>query len=214
MMRSSSRMLRMFEEFACLYELRARPLEMEPIDMSALAREVLESYAKLDLSRSVKIEVEPDLSVVGDLRLLRMLLRSLIAHAWRASKDDPNARIAFGSVKRETDGTGCTFYVRDTGRRFHRRELSLALNGEDFSGNLDSSGESRVAMMMVQRIVERHQGRVSFETVPEQGSTIRFTIGEMGRSDRSGGSSDAAGESSRMRGEPVRGSGGWERRAG
>jgi len=179
MIRSSSRMLRTFDEFACLYELRSRPLELETVELSALAREVLDGYAQLDPKRGVRIDIEPHLSVVGDVRLLRMLLRSLLGHAWRGSKEDPAPRVAFGSATGEGGGIERCFYVQGSGCGPKRSDVLRLLNAEDLNGTLESSGESRVAMMMVQRIVERHQGRVSFEVVPERGTTIRFTIGEL-----------------------------------
>jgi len=92
--------------------------------------------------------------------------------AWKFTATLDRARIEVGAVN---DGAGRTFFVRDNGVGFdpaHADKLFSPfqrLHGAEFPG-------TGVGLATVQRIVERHHGRIWAESSVGAGATFYFTL--------------------------------------
>ncbi len=177
MMRSGVRMMRLIECFGWLHELKQKPLELERIDLSALAVEILDGFTEVEPGRSIRVSVEPRMSVVGDSRLLRVLLANLLGNAWKFSRNSPGARIEVGTTSEVGPAGERTFFVRDNGVGLDRSWVGRVLSGRDLSGYLESASGTRLGLVVVQRIVDRHRGQIWAEAPLTGGVEFRFTLG-------------------------------------
>lgn len=175
MMRSGSRMMRLIECLGWLHELKGKPLELERIDLSAMATEILDGFSDVEPGRSIRISVEPRLWAVGDARLLRVMLGNLLGNAWKFSRTHPNARIEFGAAPDASARK--SYFVRDNGAGLDRSWVSRVLQGDDVSGYLEASSDHRLGLVVVQRIVERHRGAIRAESPSGGGVEFRFNLG-------------------------------------
>lgn len=144
----------------------------EPVDLSALAREVAADLAEREPDRKVALSVEPGLSVRGDRRLLKAALTNLLDNAWKYTREAANPAVRVGRLA--VDGR-TAFFVRDNGIGFDPafasrlfRPFNRLHPGEQYEG-------CGIGLATVQRIVARHGGRVWAEGMPGQGATILFT---------------------------------------
>ena len=64
----------------------------------------------------MKFEAEPGVTAIGDMTLLRILLRNLLQNAWKYTQSRHDARIEVGVV--EGEGDLPIFHVRDNGIGF------------------------------------------------------------------------------------------------
>jgi PAS domain S-box-containing protein len=150
-------------------------MRRERVDLSTLARELaLELHMQVP-EREVEFSIAPEMEVVGDERLLRVVLQNLFDNAWKYTGRTKTARIECGAA--ECQGVP-VYFVRDNGIGF---DASLAQrlfepfqrlhDEQDFPG-------SGIGLATVERIIRRHGGRVWAEGEPDRGACFFFTLPE------------------------------------
>jgi PAS domain S-box-containing protein len=148
-------------------------LNREPVDLSALAREVAAGLAEQAPERAVQVHIAEGLTARGDPRLLRIVLENLLGNAWKYTAGTPDARIEMAV----DPGPGApVFRVRDNGAGFDMdyadrlfQPFQRLHRQEDFQG-------LGIGLATVQRIVQRHGGRIWAEGTAGQGATLYFTL--------------------------------------
>lgn len=149
-------------------------LSMEPVELGALARELLAELQQAEPQRRVSVDVQPGLWANVDRRLARIALGHLIANAWHSTSGRATGCIEAGS---RTDATGeAVFFVRDNGRGFetaHAAQLFQTPQRLHSGGGPAGSG---IGLVAVGRVVSRHGGRIWAESAPDAGATFYFTL--------------------------------------
>ncbi|HEY5758143.1 MAG TPA: PAS domain S-box protein, partial [Steroidobacter sp.] len=149
------------------------------VDLSEYARAILGRLREASPERATAIVIEPQLTVEGDPGLLEIALENLLDNAWKFTVGRAVAEIRFGVVT--IDGSAGeenerTFFVQDNGVGFDPR---YAANLFGVFQRLHAAGEfpgTGVGLATVQRIVQRHGGRIWAEAAVDRGATIYFSI--------------------------------------
>jgi light-regulated signal transduction histidine kinase (bacteriophytochrome) len=148
-----------------------RPVE---VDLSALARGIADRLGAAAPERAVVFSIEEGLRCQGDPRFLSVLLENLLGNAWKFTSKRATAEIAFG--RREIDRRP-TYFVSDNGAGFDMRYAEKLFgvfqrlhSAEEFDG-------TGIGLATVQRIVQRHDGRIWAEGKVDGGATFYFTLG-------------------------------------
>ena len=144
------------------------------VDLSALAQTIVQALRARDPQRQVDVVITQGLTTVGDPTLLRQALTHLIGNAWAFTSGRPSARIELGEAK--ADGRPA-YVVRDDGAGFDRAYTGPLPGAIQRLRSADEWPGAGLALAMVQRIVQRHGGRIWTEGSPE-GATFYFTLGE------------------------------------
>jgi signal transduction histidine kinase len=106
--------------------------------------------------------------------LLESLMENLLSNAWKFSSGVAEARIEVG-VRVDAGGTAI-YYVRDNGAGFDMHYAdNLFSPFRRMHGEREFPGTG-IGLSTVQRIVERHGGRVWAEAEPGRGATFFFTL--------------------------------------
>ena len=168
------RMSTLIDGLLAFAKARHGALERKPVDLSALAREVAAECRRAAPGRRVAFRAANGLSAVGDATLLRVVLQNLLGNAWKYSAKVERPEVEFGAVEGES---GREFFVRDNGAGFDAAAESLFTPFQRFHAADDFPGTG-VGLATVQRIVERHGGRVRAESRPGAGATFRWTLPE------------------------------------
>ncbi len=145
----------------------------EPVDLSAVAHEILNEMQAARPQRQMGWRIEPELIVQGDPVLLRAMLQNLLDNAWKYTRHCLEPFIDVGRQRQESD---TVFFVRDNGVGFEKQDAQKLFQPfqrlharEDYEG-------SGIGLATVRRIVQRHGGRVWAAGTPNQGATIFFSI--------------------------------------
>ncbi|WP_096697737.1 response regulator [Polaromonas sp. AER18D-145] len=158
-----------------LAQVSRTSLRWDSVDLSAMAETVLSACRKREPDRVVQFDIQPDLVVQCDARLLQQALDNLLGNAWKFSGKQPQTHIAFG---RESGPDGETVYaVRDNGAGFdmaYSEKLFGAFERLHAESEFTGAG---IGLATVFRIITRHGGRVWAESAPGQGATFYFTLG-------------------------------------
>jgi signal transduction histidine kinase len=156
-----------------LARLTRKEIRREEVDLSTIAKSALDQLVANHPERAVEARVEPGMVAQGDPNLLRLLFDNLIGNAWKFTAKQEPAKIEVGMSER--DGAPA-FFVKDNGAGFdmsHAAKLFAAFQRLHSADEYPGTG---IGLATVQRIVERHGGRVWAEGVVGEGATFCFTL--------------------------------------
>ena len=167
-------MAMLIEKLLTLARVARAEIQRVDVNLSALAHRIAEWLRAIDPGRDVEFIVEDNLRCTGDAGLLGLVVDNLIGNAWKFTSKRPHAEIRFGHEER--DGA-VRYFVRDNGSGF-----DMALVQRLFAPfqRLHSDREfegTGIGLATVQRVVERHNGRVWADATVDQGATFYFTLG-------------------------------------
>lgn len=148
-------------------------LRREPLDLSAMAEDIVAELAQGEPERSVQLDVEPGMAASGDSTLVRNMLANLLGNAWKFTRDSAPARIAMRQV--EQDGERW-FEVVDNGIGFDQAYAGKLFRPFQRLHAADEFPGEGVGLASVKRIVERHGGVITGKGVPGEGARFRFTL--------------------------------------
>jgi signal transduction histidine kinase len=148
-------------------------VQNEMVDLSALAREIVEVLKMGSPEREVQIQINDTEPVYGDPQLLKIALQNLLWNAWKFTSKKPDSRIEFGFAHQADKPA---FYVRDNGAGFDMRytqrlfQAFHRLHGSEYEG-------TGIGLATVARVIHRHGGEVWAESRVNEGATFYFTVG-------------------------------------
>jgi signal transduction histidine kinase len=172
---AASHMARLIDGMLALGRVTRANLRKQRVDLSALARSHARRLAELQPGRSVRFEIEDGLAERGDAALIDTALENLLSNAWKFTRDTPDAVIAFGVDR--SDGRAA-YFVRDNGAGF---DMAYASKLFGVFQRLHTASEfegTGIGLATVQRIVQRHGGRVWAEGKVGEGACFHFTLAE------------------------------------
>jgi PAS domain S-box-containing protein len=170
---NASRMGQMIDDLLNLSRTTRLELRRAPVDISALAADVVAELREGAPERAVEVVVAPGMMATGDQHLLRLALMNLVSNAWKFTGKAAAARIEVGRL----DVAGeRAFYVKDNGAGFdmaYADKLFDPFNRLHSRNDFDGSG---LGLAIVQRIVRRHGGKVWATAAIGEGATFHFTL--------------------------------------
>ena len=169
---ASQRMGTLIDDLLSLARITRSELVREDVDLSALARSVLDDLRAAEPARDVADVVAPGLAARGDRRLLRVALENLLGNAWKYTSKKPRARIEFSPAGAEPHA----FVVRDDGAGFDMAYADRLFGSFQRLHTQDEFPGTGIGLATVQRIVHRHGGRVWAEGRVGEGASFSFTL--------------------------------------
>jgi len=153
-----------------LSRLARSTLQLQPVDLSAVAQSVIAQLAASDPKRAVEVTIDPGLTAMADARLVRSVFDNLLGNAWKFTAKSLSPQISVGS----TDGR--TFFVRDNGAGFDMGHAGKLFSPFERLHTADEFPGTGIGLATVQRIVHRHGGRISVTSQLNGGATFFFTL--------------------------------------
>jgi len=140
-----------------------------PIDVSAMAGEILAELQQGSPERVVEISIEGGITCVADRSLMRVALQNLIGNAWKYTAHASAARVEIATC--QANGRR-TLLVRDNGAGFDMKDAhQLFAPFQRLHTDRDFTGTG-VGLASVHRILERHGARVWAEGLIGKGATF------------------------------------------
>ena len=169
----SLRMGRLIDGLLELSRLTRAPMRRQTVDLSALAEAIAADLRRDGAGRGVEFVISGGLTAEGDPRLLETALQNLLDNAIKFTAREPHPRVEFGAAERD----GHTVYsVRDNGVGFDPAYSDKLFGGFQRLHASDEFEGTGMGLATVQRVVERHGGRVWAEGTVGRGATVYFTL--------------------------------------
>lgn len=171
--RACRHMGELIDALLSIARLAHQELRHEPVDLTAVADEIIHELRRREPARVVQTVVAEGMIASGDPSLLRAALENLIGNAWKFTRHRDDALIEIGVAAGENDRT---FFVRDNGAGFdmaYASKLFKPFERLHLTSEFEGLG---VGLSAVERIVRRHGGQVWAEAAIDQGATFYFAL--------------------------------------
>lgn len=173
---SAQQMAELIDGLLELSRVTRSEVRRESIDLSSLAREAIANLRKVEPDRRVEVVIQDGITAAVDARLTKIAIENLLGNAWKFTGKRAEARIEFSA--RMSDGLA-TYLVRDNGAGF---DMAYAAKLFGAFQRLHAASEypgTGIGLATVQRIVNRHNGRIWAEGEIERGAAFYFTLGSV-----------------------------------
>jgi PAS domain S-box-containing protein len=177
--KNARRMSQLIEDLLQFSRLTRSSIAAAEIDIEKLFREVYEEQAAVQTDRTIEFSLAKLPVIRGDPPMLRQVVENLISNAIKYTRGRSPARVEVGYRPEDLEHI---FYVKDNGVGFDMRYVNKLFavfqrlhSEKEFEG-------TGVGLAIVQRIIQRHNGRVWAEAAPDKGTTIYFSIPKFGQS--------------------------------
>jgi signal transduction histidine kinase len=191
---ASKRMGQLIDDLLNLSLGKSRQIWYETVDLSLMGQNIVAKLHQSEPQRQVELAIASGMTVQGDPRLLQIVLENLLGNAWKYTGKQPHACIEFGVLEQESTAARNkssrvdkgdslekqlrTYYVRDNGVGFDMTaadKLFTAFHRLHDRGEFEGTG---IGLVTVQRIIQRHGGKIWAQAAPQRGATFFFQLPE------------------------------------
>jgi signal transduction histidine kinase len=171
---SVAEMSNIIDDLLNLSRATSAGLHRKQLDLSSIAVTILEDLGTAHAERNVDTAVQLGCHADADKGLIQIVLQNLLRNAWKFTSRTAAAKIEFGCLQ---NGSESVYYVRDNGAGFDQRQASRLFKPfQRLHAESDFSGTG-IGLATVQRIVDRHDGKIWAEGEVGKGATFYFTLG-------------------------------------
>ena len=171
---ASGRMATLIDDLLQLAQVSRSQMHLRPVDLSAEVTAVVGEFESTDPSRRIRISIQDGVQATADRGLIRTVLQNLVENAWKFTARREDAIIEFGTMAADEAEICC--FVRDNGAGFdpaHAAKLFQPF--QRLHADTDFAGTG-IGLASVQRIIERHGGRIWAQGAVDAGATFFFTL--------------------------------------
>jgi two-component system sensor kinase len=166
-------MNQLIDDLLAFARLSRQEMVMSVISMEELVREVLEELSATAVNNRMQLDIQPLPSAQGDRAMIHQVLVNLLSNAIKFTRSKETPMIA---ISGRGDETHNIYSLKDNGAGFDMRYAAKLfgvfqrLHSErEFEG-------TGVGLAIVQRIIQRHGGRVWAKATVGEGATFYFTL--------------------------------------
>ena len=171
---ASERMATLIDDLLQLARVSRSQMHIRPVDLSAEVAGVVREFQSADPGRRIGISIQDGVRATADRGLIRTVVQNLVENAWKFTARQEDPTIEFGSMPADDAEIGC--FVRDNGAGFDPAHAAKLFEPfERLHTDTDFAGTG-IGLASVQRIIERHGGRIWAESEVGSGATFYFTL--------------------------------------
>jgi two-component system sensor histidine kinase/response regulator len=170
---SGRKLVQLTEDLLHFSRVSHQSLSRQPVSVAALVNEVIRGLRNVEPDRAVDFRVGELPQVQADPVLLKQVFANLLSNAFKFTRHTSNA---FIEVSGDRLGAEYVFAVRDNGAGFdmaNAQRLFAIFHRLHTAEQFEGTG---VGLSIVQRIIERHGGKISAEGSVGEGARFTFTL--------------------------------------
>jgi len=172
--KSAKWMERLIEDLLNFFRLGGAGVAKKKVSLDDLVRETLDDFQAETKDRHIAWQIHSLPPVMADRSLLKMALVNLISNAVKFTSARVEAKIEIGCLPRKSDET--VIFIRDNGAGFDPQyggKLFGVFQRLHSQSEFEGTG---IGLANVQRIIQRHGGKIWAEGAVDSGATFYFSI--------------------------------------
>ncbi len=175
---ATSRLVELTEDLLDVTRLQAGRLQLqfEPTDLVALVQRIIKRFSVTTEQHQIEFETSTENIVVTiDPRRIEQVVTNLISNAIKYSPDGSKIEIA---VLEDMSSNNALFFVRDYGIGIpaHQQSRIFSRFMRADNAHTNNIGGTGLGLYLCRELVERHNGRIWFESIEGQGSTFYVSL--------------------------------------
>ena len=173
---NSHRMGQLIDDLLAFSRLGRAELRTQPVEMKLLVQQIIEELRADTDGRRIEFAIGALGNVDVDPALFKHALTNLVSNAIKFTRDSDPASVEIGRSEAHSAGESAVYFVKDNGAGFDMKYYDKLFG---VFQRLHSSAEfpgTGVGLAIVQRVINRHGGRVWADAMPGKGATFFFTV--------------------------------------
>jgi signal transduction histidine kinase len=173
---SSQLMGRLIDALLDFARLGRQPLKTRPVELDDLVNQTIDELRSGVSGRTIDFVIGKLGTAVADPALLRQVLANLLGNAIKFTRDKSPAVVEVGCRREAERGDVNIYYVKDNGAGFDMRYSDKLFGVFQRFHRAEEYEGTGVGLSIVQRVINRHGGRVWADSTPGEGATFYFTL--------------------------------------
>jgi PAS domain S-box-containing protein len=170
---NASQMGSLIDDLLGFSRMSRQGLRKDLVQTADVVRDVLGDLASEREGRQVEVVVGELLPCQADAALLKQLFMNLLSNALKFTRERTIGHVQIGC--KQADGE-VVYFVKDDGAGFDMRYVHKLFGVFQRLHRAEEYEGTGVGLAIVQRIVQRHGGRVWANGAPDHGATFSFTL--------------------------------------
>ncbi len=170
---NAAKMGQLIDDLLSFSRLIRSELHHSKIDMGSMVKNAIAEFGTAqDLSpKTITVQNLPE--AFGDANLLKQVWINLISNALKYSSKEDNVQINIGAFQKESE---TSYFIKDNGVGFNMTYSNKLFGVFQRLHGLNEFEGTGVGLAIVQRIINRHGGRVWAEGEVGNGATFYFSL--------------------------------------
>ncbi|MFH1702906.1 MAG: PAS domain-containing protein, partial [Nitrospirota bacterium] len=169
----TQKMERLIKDLLAFSHAGRQQIKPTEIDIGNLIATVLDELRTLSDGRMIKFDIKTLPPCYGDMALIKQVLINLLSNAIKFTRPKDMGVIEIGCRVEENENI---YYVKDDGMGFNSQDSDKLFTVFQRLHSIEELEGSGVGLSIVQRIVNRHGGRVWAEGKINEGATFYFSL--------------------------------------
>lgn len=171
--RAADKMGELIDDMLSLSKISRQEMSLQEIDMRAIADSIVKELRQAEPERKVDVVIAQELKATGDARLMHIALSNLFGNAWKYTSKKPVAKIEFGTMEKSGE---MVYFIRDNGVGFDMAQANRLFAPFQRLHSESEFPGTGIGLAIVNRVIQRHEGRIWGESDPGKGATFYFTL--------------------------------------
>ncbi len=163
----------LIDELLKLSRIARQEIERTDVNLSSMSVKILEKLKGIYPDRNVIFNVQPDLVVDCDARLIQIALQNLLDNAWKYTGQKEFAEI---SITAELQDGKTVVVIHDNGVGFDMNHYNKLFTPFQRLHSDDQFTGTGIGLATVRRIIQKHGGAIWAESQPGSGTSFFFTL--------------------------------------
>ncbi|GEM_PF-3116113 len=182
--KNTERMSRLIDDLLEFSRASRKEMYKVNFNIEQLAKQTLDGLLEVEPDRTIESTILPLPNAYGDPSLIRQVLVNFLSNAIKFSKKRADTKIEIGCLESPVDGAASAttrreeniYYVKDNGAGFDMKYVDKLFGVFHRLHKEEEYEGTGVGLAIVQRIIQRHGGRVWVHSEVDNGATFYFAL--------------------------------------
>ena len=168
---SSQHMAKLIDDLLSLSRITREKVTRQKVDLSQTAGKIANELKASEPVRKVEFEIAKGLSANADRKFVEIILENLLGNSFKFTGKKENAVIEFGEKIIDKDEV---FFIKDNGTGFNMKYYNKIFTAFQRLHSEKEYKGTGIGLAIVQRIINKHGGKIWAESEEGKGATFYF----------------------------------------